>query len=145
MQEKAFYQSGAIDTIIFRNNICKYYSAAALGLVHVRLGSEFAYNVCDSMCQMNDIGTLSLWSTSTDTAYHVNVYNNTFRNNRVAIRVEAYLDSIHNYASIDYNNFWDVQVVIDSEYPELFDSIGNIFYDPMFYGNDDYHYRHSRH
>jgi len=41
--------------------------------------------------------------------------------------------------SVNYNDFWDNNVDINSDRPILFDSMGNIFTDPMFMGGNDYH------
>ncbi|MCD6160920.1 MAG: T9SS type A sorting domain-containing protein [candidate division Zixibacteria bacterium] len=123
-----------IDTLIMQNNICLYFGETAM-IENVSRGSKFAYNIVNSHRP-----GLSLAKYSNDSTDYIDIYGNVFMNieNGTAIDIYPY-SPYYEYASIRYNCFWNNGIDIYSESPAQYDSIGNIFVEPMFISSNDYH------
>jgi len=108
-------QAGSIDTLIIRNNLFKT-TTRATDMNSVKRGSEFSYNVLDSVYR-STIAALSLTTSesASDSNYHVNVIGNCFRHSNTAIRiVDVDFIGDHPFVSVNYNDFWDNNVDINS-------------------------------
>jgi len=133
-----FHAEGLLDTLIVQNNIIKYFNGAAK-MLRVSRGSKFAYNVLDSLSFTAPQPAVNIAYIEDDSLDFVEVIGNSIRHDDESIGIRVYPGPFGVVASVRYNNFWDVETPIVPEYPDIYDSVGNTFNDPMYVGSFDFH------
>ncbi|MEE9552915.1 MAG: T9SS type A sorting domain-containing protein [candidate division Zixibacteria bacterium] len=130
--------SSIIDTLIVRQNLINNFARAIGVLLNSRHGSNFSFNIFDTNVYAS-LPAITIAVGAIDSTVHFDIFNNSFRGVPVILRIIDSAPDPRPIVSLDYNNIWDVVDVVTYEYPGYFDSVGNIYCEPMYVGEGDYH------